>query len=249
MGEPGVIGIDVGGTTVKGGVVSAGGSSTSPRRRPSGPERSVDVVLDLVDDLQTDAAEAQVEVDAIGLASLGIIDEDAGIVRAASNVGWRNVPLRALVEERSGCRVALGHDVRAAGQAEAALGAGRGFRNVLFVAIGTGLAVAQVVDGQALRGETWRAGEIGQLRTTPGHGRLEDIASGRAMDGAVVEEAVESLAQVLAVVVTMVDPGVIVVGGGVAQAGAALLDPLQRRLTEALIWRKPPPLVPAHLGI
>ncbi|HEV7761350.1 MAG TPA: ROK family protein [Acidimicrobiales bacterium] len=72
-----------------------------------------------------------------------------------------------------------------------------------------------------------------------------DVADAAAL---VSDEAIDALADALALAVTMADPEVIVVGGGVAQAGEALLGPLRARLETALGWREPPPLVSACFG-
>ncbi|GAB3951707.1 hypothetical protein GCM10027614_54130 [Micromonospora vulcania] len=104
-------------------------------------------------------------------------------------MGFRDVPLRDLAVTRLGLPTALGHDVRVGGLAEARLGAGRGTGHVLFVAIGTGIAAAHVVDGTATVGAHGAAGEIGHILVRPGGPRcgcgrpgcLETIASAAAI--------------------------------------------------------------------
>jgi glucokinase len=289
MSLTGVIGVDIGGSTVKGCVVGGRGPVRTrrwPTRREHGPGSVVDVVLGAIDQLVTEAAAAGVRPDAVGLAVLGTVDEHAGVARASSTVRWEDVPIRRLVHERSGLPVAIGHDMRAAALAEARFGAARDHGHVLLLAIGAGLAVAQVIDGLAVTGASWRAGELGQLgvekapagSSGASGATLEQVASGLGMarrldrllgrpDGTstavdvfapgpdvadaaalVRDEAIDALADALALAVTMADPEVIVVGGGVAQAGEALLGPLRSRLETALGWREPPPLVSACFG-
>lgn len=183
----GVVGIDVGGTFVKGGVVVPAGPPlrrrvASPRQR--GPQAVVDTVLGLADELTAAATSQGCEVASVGVATLGIVDEDEGVARESVAVGWRDVPLQELLADRLQLPVVVGHDVRAAAAAEAVLGAGKGHRQMVFLPLGTGLAAAQVIDGVVVTGATWRAGEIGQLVVDGGStadGRLENVASAVAL--------------------------------------------------------------------
>jgi glucokinase len=92
----------------------------------------------------------------------GIIASESGIVRAAPNVGWTDLPLRDQLDRLSGRPGVVGHDVRAAGLAEWRLGAAVGSDNVLVVILGTGVAAAAVVDGRLLDAGGY-AGELGHL--------------------------------------------------------------------------------------
>ena len=119
-----------------------------------------------------------------GLVAPGIIDAAAGSVRVAPNVGWRDVPIRQRAGHPTGLPGAVGHDVRGGGLAEWRLGRGVGHDNVLFLALGTGIAGASIVDGRMLEAGGY-AGEIGHLHVSvadqhcacgayglPGDGRL-----------------------------------------------------------------------------
>ncbi|WP_350227348.1 ROK family protein [Agromyces marinus] len=125
---------------------------------------------------------------AVGLSVPGIVDEATGIGVLSSNLGWRDAPVRALAEQALGLPVAFGHDVRAAGEAEARLGAARGCREVVTVAIGTGIAGSIRVGGRAIVG-AGLAGELGHTLSVPGgercpcgaNGCLETIASAGAI--------------------------------------------------------------------
>ena len=81
----------------------------------------------------------------------GVVDAQQGIAVYAANIGWQQLPLRQIVAEAVGLPVVLDHDVRAAGLAELELGAGRGLQEVLFVALGTGIAAAVITRGQVSR--------------------------------------------------------------------------------------------------
>ncbi len=102
------------------------------------------------------------------MVSPGLIDSATGTVRYASTLGWTDLPLAQLLSEAIGLPVAVDHDVRAAGAAELAYGAAAGSRNVVFAAIGTGVAAAISSDGRALEGAIAGAGELGHIPVVPG---------------------------------------------------------------------------------
>lgn len=161
-----VIAIDVGGTSLKCAIVGADGRPRTLFRQPTGrsrgPEAVVAALLDVAERLAADCAGPP---DAAGVVVPGFVDSDSGIARYSANLGWRDVPLRALLADRLGLPVALGHDVRAGGLAEARAG---GHRDALFVPLGTGVAAAHVVDGVAVTGAHATAGELGHVIVRPG---------------------------------------------------------------------------------
>jgi glucokinase len=204
------------------------------------------------------------------------VDAQHGIAVYAANIGWRQVPLRQIVAEAVGLPVALDHDVRAAGLAELELGAGRGLQELLFVALGTGVAAAVITGGQVSVGATGRAGELGHLPVFPEgewcacgqRGCTETYASGAALsrrysvasgvsdvtagdvisraaagdpvaDG-IFNDAITALGRALVNYVLLMDPELILIGGGMAASGAALLQPLAREVQAGLAWRPAP---------
>ncbi|NLU68069.1 ROK family protein [Streptomyces sp. HNM0574] len=142
-------------------------------RRPTGAERGpgavVEAVLDFAAHLAAlGTARYGTGPAAVGLAVPGIIDERTGTALFAANLGWRDVPLRALLAERlGGVPVALGHDVRTGGLAEGRIGAGEGTDRFLFVPVGTGIAGAIGIGGRVEPGAHGGAGEIGHLPVRP----------------------------------------------------------------------------------
>lgn len=288
-----VIAIDVGGTSIKSALVTVTDLEGPPAvlsvsRHPTGADRGSDAVVDTIMEIAAGhAAEADASdlvVRAAGIATPGVIDEDAGIAVWAANIGFRSVPLRDLAEKALGMPVALGHDVRAGALAEATLGAGRGVGRVWFVAIGTGIAAAYVRDGRTDAGAHGGSGEIGHVVVRPDgpecacgqRGCVEAYASAASVArryrerlgsptdptaaGIVARlatdpvarkvwaEAVDALADGLRIGITLHDPDVIVIGGGLAEAGAALFDPLTAALRGRLTFQTMPTLVPATLG-
>lgn len=283
------VGVDVGGTTTKAVLLDASGRALQTRRVGTpAPDRAtgadsvaqiVETVAQLVTEL-TDAAPAPVA--GLGVALPGLVDEERGVAVWSENLRWRDVPFGDLLVARTGLPVSVGHDVRTGGVAEARLGAARGTRNAAVMPVGTGIAVALVLDGRIHAGGGF-AGEIGHLstgRTDPcacgGKGCLEALASaaaiarrytersGRAVSGAadvlerveqgdrdaawVWDDAVDLLAWGVTVLTAVVAPDVVVLGGGLAEAGERLLAPLRSRVAARLTFQRPPRLVGAELG-
>lgn len=271
-----VIAIDVGGTVLKGARCTAGGAPAVLRRAtPSDPAAAVTAVRELA------AALRGPRTAAAGVVTPGIVDAAAGVVRYAANLGWRDVPLRRLLEADLGLPVALEHDVTAAALAELTMTPDDG--DLLFVAVGTGIAAAHVLDGRARRGASGPAVELGHIPVHPDgrtcacgqRGCLETYASAAAIAGGyagvggdptldaaaiaarrgvdalaarVWQEAVEALALGLATATLLLDPHVVVLGGGLSGAGDALVAPLRTALAARLTWRLPPHVRVTALG-
>lgn len=209
---PAVLAFDVGGTDTKSALVDGDGRvlglrRTATRIDPADPAASVVDSLAVLAEAHL-AEQPGIVPAAVGLSVPGIVDEANGIGVFASNLGWRDAPIRSLGERAFGLPVAFGHDVRAAGDAEHRLGAARGFDDVVVLAIGTGIAGSIVLGGRPLVGGGF-AGEIGHSLADP-HGErcacgaigcLETIASAgaiarryRAASGIAVSGAREVLA-------------------------------------------------------
>ncbi|MEW2489110.1 ROK family protein [Streptomyces sp. NPDC048411] len=193
-----VIALDVGGTGMKAALVGADGTLLHEARRATGRERGPDAV---VESILAFAAELRAHGEqhfgesavAAGVAVPGIIDAENGIAVYASNLGWRDVPMRTLLGERlGGVPVALGHDVRTGGLAEGRIGAGKGADRFLFVPLGTGIAGAIGITGTIEAGAHGYAGEIGHIVVRPDgpdcgcgqRGCLEALASASAVSRA-----------------------------------------------------------------
>lgn len=162
-----VLGIDVGGTSIKAAVLDAAGHERLRRVVPTdfsaGPEAIVAKIRELVQERTQAAASTNTPVRAVGLVVPGVVDADAGVARYASNIGWRDVPLRAIVTSAVGLPTAIGHDVQAAGLAEVTLGAARGLSDTLIVVLGTGIAAVIVSGGRVVSGAAGIPGEIGHI--------------------------------------------------------------------------------------
>ncbi|MFJ1544944.1 ROK family protein [Streptomyces sp. NPDC088246] len=285
-----VIALDVGGTGMKAALVGADGALLHEARRATGRERGPDAV---VESILTFAADLRAYGEehlgesavAAGVAVPGIVDAENGVAVYASNLGWRDVPMRELLGERlGGVPVALGHDVRTGGLAEGRIGAGKGADRFLFVPLGTGIAGAIGIAGSIESGAHGYAGEIGHIVVRPDgpdcgcgqRGCLETLASASAVtrawaaasgdptadaadcakavesdDPAALEvwrNAVDALAAGLVTALTLLDPSMLIIGGGLAEAGETLFTPLRAAVEERVTFQKLPHIVPAALG-
>lgn len=188
-GRP-LLGLDVGGTRVRG-VVTRGGELTA-RRAAVWPDG-----LGAGDELAFLAAFARRlvddagPVDAAGLALAALTTEDGEVAAWPNRPAWKGLPVRRFLEAELGVALAVAEDANAAALAEWTLGGGRGFRDGLYVTVGTGIGAGLVLDGRLVRGRRGWVGELGHLTVEPegepcGCGRrgcLQTVASGRALDG------------------------------------------------------------------
>lgn len=193
-----VIALDVGGTGMKAALVAHDGTLLHEARRATGRERGPEAVVETILDFAAELLDTGRQhfgraASAAGVAVPGIVDADHGIAVYAANLGWRDVPMRALLSSRlGGIPVALGHDVRTGGLAEGRIGAGRGADRFLFVPLGTGIAGAIGIVGRIEAGAHGYAGEIGHIVVRPGgpacgcgqRGCLETLASASAVSRA-----------------------------------------------------------------
>lgn len=125
----------------------------------------------------------------IGIAAAGICLPDGVIATSPNLPGWRDVPLRALVEEGTGCRTFLDNDATLAALGEHTCGAAVGLRDIVFVTVSTGIGGGIIIGGKLYSGASGSAGEFGHMtidvhgpRCSCGkRGHWEALASGTAL--------------------------------------------------------------------
>jgi glucokinase len=169
------IGIDIGGTKVAGGLVTAEGAVVGRARRDT-PHRSKspavveDTIVEVVDEL---LALADEEVVGVGIGAAGFVAADRATVVFAPHLSWRDEPLQANLQRRVPVPISVDNDANAAVWAEWRFGAARGESNVVMVNLGTGIGGALLLDGHVLRGQFGIAGEFGHMQVVPGGQRCE----------------------------------------------------------------------------
>lgn len=279
------IGIDFGGTSVKLGVCRGGEllctDDPIPTANFAGPQALIGEMAARVAKLR----KQHPGIAAIGVGVPGLVDFENGYVHELTNVpGWKHVPLKAILGEKTGLPVVVENDANAMCYAEYRYGAARGLRNVVALTMGTGIGGGLVLDGKMYRGSCFAAGEIGQMSIdydgVAGHygnlGALEkytgnhqiaehavrryaeagitrDIgdctpkkiadaaAAGDSIARQIWDEVAEWLGTALSAIAWLLNPDAFVIGGGVAQAGDLIFNPLKRKVQSMLstvVWEK-----------
>jgi predicted NBD/HSP70 family sugar kinase len=187
-----IIGIDLGGTKIFGGLVDPFGRvehetylAHGGANAPPGDDRVFERLVEFVHTLAGQALTGGCRVRGVGVGAPGITRAD-GLVVSAPALGWREMPLGARLAQRLQLPVHVDNDVNLAAIGELHFGAGRGARNLVCLSPGTGIGGAVIIDGKLHRGRHDAAGELGLMIPGPQFlswrdrdwGPLEDIASG-----------------------------------------------------------------------
>ena len=281
------VGIDLGGTQIKGGLVDETGRLHHKETRPtppggqSSPEPVVQAQIALAQDIQALALRQGIQVEGFGFGQPNIIEGPDWIQRLANNVpGLEGFAMRPVLAEALGGRIAMDNDVMNASFAEYHFGDGHNYDRAFLLFIGTGIASGIFTEGgrrlRFVSGWTGDTGHIivdplGQPCTCGGRGCLETVATGPAIRqralaaartgkspalaaclaaagdlsphdvalaagagdeaaGRIWEEAGRYLGMALTSFIHIFDPHVILIGGGIAEAGELLLDPVRRTI-------------------
>ena len=300
------IGVDLGGTNIEAAAV-CNGQVLASKKKKTRPEKGVDSVIGRIEKTvrrvfkKMDAAASDFQGLCIG--APGAVDLATGMVRAAPNLGWKDVPLGKELQARLGLPVFVDNDVNVGVLGEYVYGAGQGALHMVGIWVGTGIGGGIIVNGQLVNGWRGAAGEIGHMVVHPrgrqcGCGREgcveayasktammamieEEIESGsksavpdimaemgkRRLTSSVVEAALEAedgpmmeavataqfyLGLLTANLVNVLDPQVIVFGGGlVERLGDAFLAPVARTAAQHYLQQKNADrirIVPSTLG-
>lgn len=241
------LGIDIGGTSIKAGIVGPEGVVGDIREvpTPSDPDDIIDATLALAKSFPVQRA--------AGVAVAAFLDPSREHVEFSPNIAWEGRPLRQELEQGLQLPVVLENDANAAGFGEYLLGAGRNAPSMVMLTLGTGVGGAVILDGNLLSGARGVAGELGHLVVNPGgavcgcgqRGCVETVSSGTALmtmaahalgidihSPQALEEALaktpevketllktmaEGIIGALLHIQAVVDPAISVIGGGVTQ--------------------------------
>jgi glucokinase len=245
-----VLAVDVGGTKMAAGIVSADGDLLSRSQRPTpkgdDPEPVFVALMDAIDEVRTG------DEIACGVGSGGPMTRGGESVSPLNIPGWRGFPLRARLAEALGVPVHVDNDAKALALGEGWRGAARGERNYLAMVVSTGVGGGIVLDGHLLDGGDSNAGHIGHVIVEPdgrvcpcgARGCLEAEASGTAIaarTGAPAADASEEerqragqmVGRAVASVVSLLDLPLAVVAGSVALGyGDVFFEAAQQELGE-----------------
>ncbi|HCA80535.1 MAG TPA: ROK family protein [Bacteroidetes bacterium] len=161
-----IVGVDIGGTTIKAGIVSTGGSILYQNKFPTLADRGPAAVVKQINEAVLDAVRhsGHETVGAIGVGCPGVVDDD-GVVKSPPNFAdWDEVPLKLeLGLLFPGIPIGVENDANAAAIAESKFGAGIEYPNFLFVIWGTGVGGGIILNHKIFRGPTGGAGEFGHI--------------------------------------------------------------------------------------
>ena len=297
------IGIDIGGTSIKGAAVDSNGRVYDKFSMPFVKGEPGEVTIRKLADLVKEYIAAQHlegKIAGIGIGSPGTLDVANGVVNYANNLGWNELPVADLMKETLPYDVRLTNDANAAALGEAKFGAGKSHEIVIMLTLGTGVGGGIIINGQLFEGNQGKGGELGHIvvqvdgeQCTCGRkGCLEAYGSATALiretkkamlsnkrslmwkispeielvGGRVVFEAaaqgdksaikvlnnyIKYLGEGILNYCNIFRPNVIVLSGGIANAGEPLFKPLNEYIKERNYGYQSTPevkIVPAELG-
>lgn len=187
--KPLTLGVDLGGTKVETALVDASGQILSSHRYPTNPKKGARRIMnDIAACVDQCLSKGEEEAQALGIGIAAQVNR-SGVVISSPNLGWQNVPLREMLEEKLRLPVVATNDVRAASWGEWHFGAGRGFNDLVVIFVGTGIGGGVISSGRMLEGCSNIAGELGHITLIangrnchcPNRGCLEAYASGWAI--------------------------------------------------------------------
>jgi glucokinase len=236
------LGVDLGGTNVRAAVVREDGKllGVTTHRHPGDdrrPEPVADSVRQACEGALAEARRAPDSVAAVGVGVAGQIHAGTGVVAVGPNLGWRQVPFKALLQERLQWPVLLLNDLTAAVWGEHRIGAGAGVRDLAAVFVGSGIGCGLVLRGDLYEGADGVAGELGHIKVVPGgrlcgcgeHGCLEAYCGGRNLSARIVEGLAAGRSS------SLIAEGPGPVSAGALEREALAGDPFARELWEECV--------------
>lgn len=163
-----VLGIDLGGTKILTAVIDAEGKMLSHDHivtpAKEGHETVIKSILESTDRALSQAGITVTSLSAIGIGAPGLSNPETGVLLTSPNLpGWRNVPLRDIIENELGRKAFLINDANAAALGELLFGSGRGAQNIIYITVSTGIGGGIIIDGKLYTGSIGTAGELGHM--------------------------------------------------------------------------------------
>lgn len=288
------IGIDIGGTGIKVGVIDESLKILAENVIPTCTDipfsEQIRRIVSCVESTASDAGLDKSKIKSVGIGLPGVTNLSTGEVIKCTNMGWYHVPFRTEFQKHLNVPVFIDNDANVAALAESIAGISAGTSSSVFITIGTGIGSGIIINGKIWNGFHGIGGEFGHTIfdlggvpcTCGNRGCLERYCSATALilmartaiasdqntlmmqmvsnditkieartviDAAkagdplakeVYERYINQLAQAFANIVNLIDPEIIVVGGGVSKAGDFLLDPLRREYAKYVLYNDQP---------
>ncbi len=297
------IGIDIGGTSIKGAAVDSNGrvyeTFSMPFIKGEDGEVTIRKLADIVKEYIA-AHKLEKKIAGIGLGSPGSLDVKNGIVNYANNLGWNDLHVADIMQETLPYPVRLTNDANAASLGEAKYGAGKSYETIIMLTLGTGVGGGIIINGKLYEGNEGKGGELGhevivvdgepctcgrkgcleayasataliretkkamrsskrslmwkicpEIELVSGKTPFEAAKQGDPVANKVLDNYVKYLGEGILNFCNTFRPNVIVLSGGVANAGKFLFDKLNKYVEERYYGYKSTPavkIVPAELG-
>jgi len=265
--------IDIGGTQIKYGLISQNGEVLANGEMSSPTSATAEGFLDILQDIIENNSDKQIR--GIGIATLGTVDRDKGVVTGAcDNLQiLKDLPIKQVLENRFKIPVSIMNDVDAAALGEAWFGESQKLDRFYCMAYGTGIGGALVINKSVYKGANNAEGEVGYLWNSRGKS-YEELASAKAFsdecakinngDGRVLAEALSGeekykdildewlshVASGIIDIIYMLDPGTVVIGGAVSGIGQAFTMRVKEKIDAMIMedYRGKTQIVPASFG-
>ena len=186
-----ILGVDLGGTKILTAVANSQGKMLSRDHSITPAQKGHKAVIhSILESAHRALGRADVAIIVIGVGAPGLLNPETGILFTSPNLpGWRDVPLRDIIQEKLGKKTFLINDANAAALGEFYFGAARGARNFIYITISTGIGGGIVIDGKIYSGAIGAAGEVGHMTVDDdgpicncgNRGCWEMLASGTAL--------------------------------------------------------------------
>lgn len=269
-----VLGIDIGGTRVKYGLINPSGTVVARKyldtKTYSFSKTSlIEAVFNAAVSLLKKERLTLKHLTGVGVGVPGLVDPQKGLVQSLTNIpGWKNIPLKQILQNKFRVPVLIENDVNLITLAEWKFGAGKGVKNLVCFTLGTGVGGGLIIDNRLYRGEGFAAGEIGHMpinrkgpacncggwacferyvgnrylteRATRSFGRkidsprdVGDMAhAGKKEALRFWEEVGTQIGDALTGVVNLLNPRMIIIGGGVANNYTFFAPAVKQRIKE-----------------
>lgn len=277
-----LVGVDLGGTTIKFAIVSQIGEIICKWEVPTDTScAGKNIITDIatsIDHKLNELQEKKSNIKGIGIGAPGFINMSTGYIYKAINIGWENINLKRQLEAQTMLPVIVENDANMAAIGEMWKGAGAGCKDLLCITLGTGVGGGVIINEEIVHGRNGMAGEIGHITVVPEGGLLcncgkngcletvasatgivkqvmnslkdhpdsilsknnceygfitskmvvEAVVNGDPYARAVLDKVSYYLGLAIANIATTINPGKIVIGGGVSKAGEVLLNPVSK---------------------
>jgi len=285
------VGIDLGGTSIRVVACDKGSKKISkikkePLIRKENIKEEIDNnLISLINLVCLEKSAAGKKLGGIGIAMAALFDRETGtIVSWPNNKKWNGFPLMQYLKEIYKVPVVFEDDANAAAIGEQIAGAGKGYKDLAYVTVSTGIGCGIIINNNLLTGAHGWAGELGHIKTADSKtvctcgakGCLQAVASGSAIRKAylnkepasdievkeiviragkgdlsakaVFEEAGTYIGDALANLVMILDVPVIILGGGVIEAGDLIIAPILKQFRESLQEKRSAKIVKSKLN-